>query len=195
MSSYNSAELQILEDFVNAKLASNYIARDEDLKNQPQASLTSTGTDIKYLVNQQNQQPYGMPYQPDIDLGYINNPMKTMNPGPFPKPDPYFKQDPFNKKYTRIAEDDQSQAQKSLIDYMKGKEDAKNEFEKLVSEIFTEDEKIEYLLSIGYTTVSRVYFKDRNGMDWNIEPAFLREMMIKFKNLLLAKSVLKIKLT
>ncbi len=190
-----------------------YLARLEDVKEQMDSTITTTtttGTDPYYLINQlDNQKPSYQKYlnPPDPRIGgYINNPYK--NPGPFGNPAPY-PNDPFEphknlddllkfrQQTTRERElqKGEQQAQQSLMDYIKGKQDLRTEFEKIIDSIFTNDEKVEYLLSIGYTSDTRVYFKDKAGVDWSLQPAFIKEMLIKFKNVLLAKSLIKIKLT
>lgn len=76
-----------------------------------------------------------------------------------------------------------------------------NEFEQVLNQLFTGEEKKDFITSIGYI-VSGEFASKPNQENADvvgtlfeaIDVIFLREISIKFKNMLLAKPVLKIKL-
>jgi hypothetical protein len=86
----------------------------------------------------------------------------------------------------------------------------KSQFEELINALFTLEEKYDFLISMGYTCevlegkpvlnndlMMRVPRKDMHQeqvLYSSLEYCFLREITIKFKNLLLAKQTLKLKI-
>jgi hypothetical protein len=78
-------------------------------------------------------------------------------------------------------------------------------FEEILNTLFDTNEKVDFLLGVGYTIyqengqewIRRVTsngYETKGKLDVSINSLFLREITIKFKNLLLAKSTLKIKI-
>lgn len=126
------------------------------------------------------QKPYTEPYNP------FDQPWK--NPGPFGGP--------LNRRDT-----DYKEYADYLQEMLKPK---KSEFEVLLDAMFDTSEKEQFLITLGFE------FTHENGEDWIsrtvagllekgkkadlFDEIFLREMTIKFKNLLISKNSLKMKL-
>ncbi len=80
----------------------------------------------------------------------------------------------------------------------------KSDFEHIIDALFTVEEKLDYLKGLGYSIFGNPpspnlnnflqLEKDGNSCPGNLGIIFLREISIKFKNLLLAKPILKVKL-
>lgn len=75
------------------------------------------------------------------------------------------------------------------------------QFEKVMGEMFSYEEKHNYLLTIGYSLNESGYYikvdevNRQVQQEWrSLDELFNKEMMIKFKNLLLAKQPLKLNL-
>lgn len=91
----------------------------------------------------------------------------------------------------------------SQFDSLVNKYFKKSSFEEIIESIFCFNEKWEFLKSLGYrpaneeinnSDVTGQTLVIRDGGHGTIDNTFLREISIKFKNLLLAKSTLKLKL-
>jgi hypothetical protein len=69
-------------------------------------------------------------------------------------------------------------------------------FEMMINTLFSLEEKKEFLLSMGYTMDSygKFYKEDSKAPNGELESLFMFEIIIKFKNLLLSKGTLKLKL-
>jgi len=168
MSNYSKEEIQNLENLINAKISSqhNLSLNREEANTSIESILVSNKPEaIKSFISQVPTWKY-----------------KTYE---ISKPSTVTYYDTNNTKNSL-----------DLIDAMKRRLDnpEKSELEKLIDEIFTDDEKIDYLLSVGYKSDNMIYF-NKDEMNYLLQPAFMKEMFIKMKNILLAKTLLKIKLT
>lgn len=76
------------------------------------------------------------------------------------------------------------------------KNNAKSEFENMIDFLFSLQEKKDYLLSVGYQQDSSgKFWKEKStASNGELNSLFLHEITIKFKNMLLAKGTIKIKL-
>lgn len=105
------------------------------------------------------------------------------NPGPFGNQTPYD-----NQQQTL-----ENQFKEELLRFR----NKKSQIETLLDELFNPTEKMDYLFSMGYTgTVSPSNsFVDRDGITWEMDTAFYKEMKPKLKSFLLAKPTLKLKIS
>lgn len=112
----------------------------------------------------------------------------------------------WNQAKTRIPQQVQPQVRKDYYtDYPRTGEFIKdpNPLEDLLNQLFNFQEKWDFLKSLGYkplneeinnSDISLTTVVIREGGHGTIENIFIKEMSIKLKNLLLSKSVLKLKL-
>ena len=136
-------------------------------------------------LQQYPQQPYQQPFD-----------WEWKNPGPFGQPDRGLKPSP-NRSGNYNTQD--------MADYLQAMlKPKKSEFEVLLDAMFDTSEKEQFLITLGFE------FKHENGEDWIertvagllekgkkaeiFDKIFLREMTIKFKNLLISKNSLKLKI-
>ncbi len=107
--------------------------------------------------------------------------------------------DPWTKTPAQMPYVSPQQDPSEYINNMLKNKPAKSSFEEMIDLIFSYDEKKEYLIGIGYDYKESLVCRgeDRGTIDnpyLNLHVIFLKEITIKFKNLLLAKASLKIKL-
>jgi hypothetical protein len=130
------------------------------------------------------QQPYIAPQDP------------WQNPGPF-GPDPYKKYGPPPKRNQDVFD------QEELMRQLAGLKVKKSAFEELIDQLFTTSEKEQVLIDMGYefaqidnkTVITRKLADGTIKTITNsLDDLFLKEITVKFKNLLMAKASLKLKL-
>ena len=119
-----------------------------------------------------------------------------------PLPVPYISPYPM-KKLTTLKPPDNA-FQEALNDYFKTSK--KSAFEEILDELFNQEEKINFLMSVGYEFLDGDDIvktmsgntKIRKGdaeFGWlDFDKLFVKEISIKFRNLLLAKVTLKLKI-
>lgn len=190
-SKLTSAELQAKRDSFEAYIKS-WKSEEDTLKSQALSNvsnLNQVGTAKMDLLNQ---------YMTGIDPykdAYINTPMQPFQPMWEHQPyDQGLKASPNRKLETQDMA-------RYLQEYLKPK---KSEFEVLLDAMFDTSEKEQFLITLGFE------FYHENGEDWikrevagftekarksdSFDKIFLREMTIKFKNLLISKNSLKLKI-
>jgi len=123
------------------------------------------------------------------------------NPFPQPAPNPtYYDYEQFKKTRipTRDASKDYQEAMSSLSNYMNKTQKAP--VQALLDDLFVEDEKLDYLLSMGYRQLENSSYLVKGEPDpefkrtFTLDEAFVIEMRVKLKNILLAKQSLKFKI-
>jgi hypothetical protein len=104
-----------------------------------------------------------------------------------------------------LPNNNNSPTTKEMMDNLFNSLKKESPFEEILNTLFDTNEKVDFLLGVGYTIyqengqewIRRVTsngYETKGKLDVSINSLFLREITIKFKNLLLAKSTLKIKI-
>ncbi len=179
-----SAELQAKRDSFEA-----YI---KDWKSEQDLTVNSIKSNVANLVNQYHTgvDPYG---QLDFNGQWQQQPFI-----------PNWEYRPYDQNLIKQSPNRSLETQdmaRYLQEYLKPK---KSEFETLLDAMFDTSEKEQFLITLGFE------FTHENGEDWIsrtvagllekgkkadlFDKIFLREMTIKFKNLLISKNSLKMKL-
>lgn len=141
------------------------------------------------------------PVNPLIDHGkYKQFPFeqKPYNPTPFGE-DPYKKYGPSPGRQIPYDE----ALKKEMQDYLLGLKKPKSAFEELIDGLFTTAEKEQVLIDMGYILEQKdnklvISRKLADGtvktITNSLDDLFLKEITVKFKNLLMAKASLKLKI-
>lgn len=105
---------------------------------------------------------------------------------------------------TRISQEQLDKAYhetiNKLTDYLNRERNQKSPVSALLDDLFSLEEKFEYLLSMGYRKIEGSSYLVKGEPDpefkrtFTVEEAFLEEMKIKLKNVLLSKQALKFKI-
>lgn len=180
-----SAELQAKRDSFEA-----YI---KDWKPEQDLTVNSIKSNVAHLANQYNT---GIDPYHGLDLGNENYKHQFIPNWEY--------RPPYDQGLIKQSPNRNSETQdmaRYLQEYLKPK---KSEFEVLLDAMFDTSEKEQFLITLGFE------FTHENGEDWIsrtvagllekgkkadlFDKIFLREMTIKFKNLLISKNSLKMKL-
>jgi len=103
-------------------------------------------------------------------------------------------------KKTRYPQRNYTDYEQNIRDFQKYITDTKSDFEKIIDCLFSLEEKVEFLESLGYRYLPNSSYMVKGEPDpefkrtYTMEEAFLMEVTIKFKNILLSKQALKFKL-
>ena len=199
------AELQAKRDSFAAYIKGWKSEQDSNLdqvkaqySGMPVTRVANSGntSEVKYMtgIDPYINQPYiGDPLYPG--LLPQQQPWEWTNPGPFPQPE---------KKYGPSPSRSGSSTQ-DMAEYLQQMlKPQKSEFEVLLDAMFDTAEKEQFLVTLGFE------FLHEDGEDWMkrevagltekckksdcFDKIFLREMTIKFKNLLISKNSLKLKI-
>jgi len=136
--------------------------------------------------------PYQQPYQQPLELDNY----KKFFPNPYPSTPKTYGPSPSR---TGINNQDW---EKELMSYLKPKKSA---FEEILDVLFTTAEKEQFLIDIGYMLnwnntdgshdiTRKLASGEIKTITNSLNDLFLKEITVKFKNLLLAKATLKLKL-
>lgn len=187
-----SAELQAKRDSFEAYM--------KNWKPEEELTTNSIKSNTAHLMNQYNAgiDPYKDAFINTPNIPY-NQPMWEYIPPQNPNPGPFgglVKSSPTRGDIYKTQD---------MADYLQAMlKPKKSEFEILLDAMFDTSEKEQFLITLGFE------FTQENGEDWIsrtvagllekgkkaeiFDKIFLREMTIKFKNLLISKNSLKMKL-
>ena len=189
---------------------SDYIKNEREANKLGEMIANSASTTSSTWITQEEAQKQWGYVAPSPGTGVGGSNLGLIDPNiwgqgvpPFYQPTP----DPFNGIYdkkTRIPQRQGTIGTQDWNDYISQitSPNKRSVIEELMDELFTTAEKEQFLIDAGYTlehksnlVISRKLADGTVKTITNtLEDLFLKEITIKFKNLLLAKSVLKLKL-
>lgn len=178
-------------------------AKQQKIQAQIQSEIPDSMTSTYHMTPAQIEEQFGIKVNNQYTVpGGTGGEFKYNQPYIINQPSPY--QNPYDieKFQKKITPQSTEEFKFSLLEYMKRKKSA---FEEILDMLFTTAEKEQFLIDIGYffendplNNAAIIKRKLSTGevktVTNSLDDLFLKEITVKFKNLLLAKATLKLKL-